>query len=183
MKLLRWAYRNYLMVIMITFPVFVFAQNEYGRERHDSNETHESEDDDEDQRVYITGLSDFCFGAFYPGRYGGTIDLSKEGMRSADGSVVLLSSELNPSAAVFEIRCPSYTMLNVMIDEHIEMRNASGDEMICEPINNSSNNLVSPNNAEGGFLYSIGGRLVVPEFEIVTPGEYKGRFNVFIVLE
>ena len=61
MKLLRWAYRNYLMVIMITFPVFVFAQNEQGRESHDSNETYES---DGDQRVYITGLSDFCFGAF-----------------------------------------------------------------------------------------------------------------------
>jgi hypothetical protein len=175
-------YRKSLLYIVFAFPTILFAQNNLDRESFSINEGDPPTNQNENH-LSITTLSSLSFGAFFPGRNGGTLEINKDGIRSSSGSVILLHSDINTSPAVFEIKCPSYTMINLMVDEQIELVNQSGGRIICVPNKNELSNFVSPNNAETGFLYSLGAKLIVQDASFETPGEYSGRFNVFIVLE
>ena len=177
-----WTFQKSILTILIAFPSFLFAQNNLDKElstRHGES----IQDNQEEYRISITQLSNLSFGAFYPGELGGSIEITSNGMRSSDGSVILLYSDLNVSAAVFEIKCPSNTMIHVLIEPIIELQGESSAAITCEPIVTESTHFVSPTNAESGFLYSIGAKLIVHGSSIESPGKYSGRFNVFIILE
>lgn len=177
-----WTFQKSILATVIAFPCFLFAQNNLDKElstRHGES----IQDNQEERRISITQLSNLSFGAFYPGELGGSIEITSNGMRSSDGSVILLYSDLKVSAAVFEIKCPPNTMIHVLIEPIIELQGESGGAFTCEPIVPESTHFVSPTNAESGFLYSIGAKLVVQGSTVESPGKYIGRFNVFIILE
>lgn len=178
----NWAYQTSLLAIAIAFPCFLFAQNKLDNE--ESNGHGELiQDNQEERRISITQLSNISFGAFYPGEFGGSIEVTNNGTRSSNGSVILLHSESTVSAAVFEIKCPSNTLIHIMVDPKIELQDRTNGTIFCEPIFTEPTEFVSPNNAESGFLYSIGAKLTVQDASFESPGIYSGRFNVFIVLE
>ncbi len=177
-----WTFQNSILAIAIAFPCFLFAQNNLDKE-FSTNNGESIQDNQEERRISITQLSNLSFGAFYPGQLGGSIEITSDGIRSSNGSVILLYSELKVSPAVFEIKCPSNTMIHVMIEPIIELQGESSGAIICEPIVTESTHFVSPDNAESGFLYSIGAKLVVQDASVESPGKYIGRFNVFIILE
>lgn len=178
----NWTYQKSLLAIAIAFPCVLFAQNNGEKESSSMNERSLSISQEE-QHISITKLSDFRFGAFYPGKFGGSIEINGDGARSSSGSVILLNSEVNASAAVFEIKCPSNTLIHILIDSKIELRNESGGTILCEPIFTEPTHFVSPNNAEAGFLYSIGAKLNIQDASFESTGAYSGRMNVFIILE
>ena len=177
-----WSYRKSLLTIALALPCFLFAQSRLEREVSNGNEQSLSTNQEE-QHVSITTLADFSFGAFYPGKFGGSIEINADGVRSASGSVILLNSESNASAAIFEIRCPSNTMIQIVVDGKIELQTASGETILCEPMLTEPSQFVSPNNAEAGFLYSIGAKLNIQDAGFESTGSYDGRMNVFIILE
>jgi hypothetical protein len=178
----NWTYQKFILALAITLPCFLLAQSNLDKERSDNDEKSFSISQEE-HHISITNLSGLSFGTFYPGRFGGSIEINKDGVRTASGSVILLNSELNASAAIFEIKCPSNTMIHIMIDNSIELRDESGVIIICEPIITEPTHIVSPNNAEAGFLYSIGAKLNVQDASFDAIGKYAGRIHVFIVLE
>jgi hypothetical protein len=182
MQYFNWVYRNYKLILLVTFPSVLTAQINREKKSLELNEGTNATSDIE-QRISITSLTNFCFGAFYPGRFGGSIEVNKNGVRSSNGSAILLHSELNTSAAVFEIHCPSFTMVNIMIEKRIILQNESGNTIVCEPIEDESLNFVSPSKSETGFIYSIGARIIVSDETMEKAGDYSGKFNVFIVLE
>ena len=137
----------------------------------------------EEPRFTVENQRDLCLGAFYPGRFGGSLEITSSGVRSSSGSTVLVYSELNPSPAMFEIRCPGNTMVNIVLDEEIVLSNSNGGTLICEPIINGQSNFVSAHNAQAGFPYSIGARLNMLPGGSEPSGEYSGTFNITIVLE
>lgn len=175
-------YKKFLLAIVMAFPCFLFAQNKLDNE-HSNGHDESIQDNQEEHRISITQLSNLSFGAFYPGEFGGSIEVTKNGTRSSNGSVILLYSEVSVSAAVFEIKCPSNTMIHIMVDPKIELQDRASGTVFCEPIFTEPTEFVSPNNAESGFLYSIGAKLTVQDASFESRGNYSGRFNVFIVLE
>lgn len=177
-----WTYQKSLLAIAIAFPCILFAQNNLEKESSGMNEKSLTISQEE-QHISITNLSGFSFGAFYPGKFGGSIEINKDGVRSSSGSVILLHSESNASAAIFEIKCPSNTLIQIVIDNRIELRNESGETVICEPIITEPTHFVSPNNAESGFLYSVGAKLNIQDASFESTGKYSGRINLFIILE
>lgn len=178
----NWAYQKSLLALVVAFPCIMYAQNGLDKE-HSFHQGESTQDHQEESRISITQLSNLSFGAFYPGQFGGSIEISTNGMRAASGSVILLHSESTASAAVFEIKCPSNTMIHILVDPKIELEDASRGTLICEPIFTEPTQFISPNNAESGFLYSIGAKLNVQDASVESPGIYSGRFNVIIVLE
>jgi hypothetical protein len=177
-----WTYQKSILALAITLPCFLFAQNNLDKEYSDNIEKSVSIGQEE-HRVSITNLSDFNFGAFYPGKFGGSIEINKDGLRSSTGSVILLNSESNASAAVFEIKCPSNTLIHLVINSRIELRGESGETIICELLIPEQPHFVSPNNAETGFLYRVGAKLNIQDASFESTGRYFGRITVFIVLE
>lgn len=175
-------YQKAILAIIIMLPGLLFAQNRLDNENSNS-QGELTDDSQQERRISITQLSNLSFGAFYPGQFGGTIEISTNGMRVASGSIILLHSESIASAAVFEIKCPSNTMIHILVDPKIELEDASRGTLICEPIFTEPTQFISPNNAESGFLYSIGAKLNVQDASVESPGIYSGRFNVIIVLE
>ncbi|MFN5983250.1 MAG: DUF4402 domain-containing protein [Fluviicola sp.] len=131
----------------------------------------------------VTKLKDLCFGAFYPGKFGGSIEVNEDGIRSSNGSVILLNSELQPSPAVFEIRCPSNTLINVIVEETIVMKNSNNTTVVCEIVYNEKSNFISPANAENGFLYSVGGRITTTETLTTSTEDYTGTISITVVFE
>lgn len=135
-------------------------------------------------RVSINTLADLAFGAFYPGRAGGIVEVSKDGIRSSSGSVVLIGSDMPVSAAVYEIRSPGFTMIHLMFDDQIILRGPGSEQLICTPIVNGQNTtIVSPSNAARGFTLTMGARLIVEGAGQSPPGDYSGVINVFLVVE
>ena len=138
----------------------------------------------EETRVVINTLSHLRFGSFYPGRAGGMLEVSREGIRSSAGTVVLLGSDLPVSSAVYEIRCPPYTMIHLMVDDQIILRGPGNEKLICIPdINGQMSSIVSPHDSETGFLVTMGARLIVESAGQRPPGDYSGSINVFLVVE
>lgn len=136
-----------------------------------------------DVRLSVTRLNDLCFGAFYPGKFGGVVTVDKNGMRSAKGSVVLMNSELIPSPAVFEIRCPGNTMVNVFVEENIVLKNELNTEINCEIIDDGSSYFISPTNAQAGFQYSVGAEINTSSNTLIGSGEFSGTISITVVLE
>lgn len=171
-------------LVLIFTPVWLFCQTK-AHEEHTGNPQNEVlfPGNSERPRFTVANLTNLCLGAFYPGKYGGTVEINNNGVRSASGSAILMSSDLNPSPAVFEIRCPGNTMVNIMIEEEIELRNQNGGVLICNPIGNGQSNFVSPQNAQAGFLYSVGARINTMNASNEPSGEYSGTFNITIVFE
>jgi len=138
----------------------------------------------DERRIVINTLSHLSFGAFYPGAFGGTISISKEGMRTATGSVVLFGSNVNTSPAVYEIRCPAYTMIHIMTDKQIVLKGHGNNNLICIPdIAEKSHSMVTPHNSENGFIFSIGAKLIIDGSKQISSGDYSGRISIFIVVE
>jgi hypothetical protein len=135
-------------------------------------------------RVLINTISTLSFGAFYPGSTGGTINISKEGIRTATGSVILLGSNANISPAVFEIRCPAYTLIHIVIDKRIVVTSDNGGSLICVPeIINRDLRIISPRDSESGFIFRVGAEIYIDGAQNISPGNYSGRINLFVVVE
>lgn len=137
----------------------------------------------EEPHVSINQLSNLSFGAFYPGKSGGSIEINPDGVRSAVGSVILLHSELNPSAAVFEIKCPSNTSVHIVIDQQIVLQDATGQQLLCEPLLSESDYFISPENAEAGFLYRVGAKVDIPPATYESAFSYSGTLSIMLILE
>jgi hypothetical protein len=181
MFLVGLKYRISTLFVVFLFPVLLLAQGSQHAGNGNNNVLFPG--NSETPRFTVSKLTNLCLGAFYPGNSGGNIEISDEGVRSSNGSVILLHSELTPSPAVFEIRCPNNTMVNIFIDEEIKLRNQAGNTIICEPQDNGQANFISPHNAQSGFLYRVGAALSVQNASSEPSGEYSGKFNVVIVLE
>lgn len=182
MSFIGRTYCTIILNVVLLFPVIHFAQT--GREGNFiSGKGTAFQDDGAEPHISIIKLSELSFGAFYPGQYGGTIEINADGMRSTSGSVVPLYSGLNPGAAVFEIKCPSNTLIHVLVDPQIELTDGQGNTLICEPMLTEADHFVSPDNAENGFLYQVGARLTLPNAPIASSGNFSGKINIFIILE
>jgi len=178
----NWTYRIAILAVVIASPCLMLAQHKVETEWSDLNEKRFSIGQEE-QHISVTALSDLSFGAFYPGKFGGSIEITKDGGRFSSGSVVLLNSEASASAAIFEIKCPANTMIHVLIDARIELRNERGEMIVCEPLITEPTHFVSPDNAEAGFLYSVGAKLTIQDAAFEAVGEYSGNMHVVVVLE
>lgn len=180
-----FTYRKFVLtLVLLSTPVWLFAQTGHHKETNGNPQNDVLFlGNSEEPRFTVTNESNLCLGAFYPGRSGGNVEINSNGVRSASGSAVLLYSELSPSPAVFEIRCPGNTMVNIIIDEEITLSNQNGGTLICEPIDNGHSNFISPQNSQSGFLYRVGARLNNVNAANEPSGEYSGSFNITIVLE
>lgn len=176
------SYRFFVVLTLLFFPVHLFGQTDNGLGgQQKSGDT--LADDAAIQRTSINNVINLCFGTFFPGNSGGSIQITKEGQRTATGSVIPLHSELSPAPAIFEIKCPSNTMINVVVDERIVLQNQSGATLVCQPLEQDKGSFVSPNNAEAGFLIGVGAKMEVPEASQLSAGEYSGRVHVLILFE
>lgn len=175
-------YSLLVVVVLFLFPIQILAQSapELGGQ-HDKEAFDFATN--VNQQVSINSLAGLCFGSFYPGNLGGSIQVTKQGVRTSTGTVIGLQSDLIPSAAIFEIKCPSNTMINVVVDGRIPLTNQSGNTLTCEPIEINQNSIVSPNNAEAGFLFEIGAKLELNEASQAQSGEYTGQIHVMLIFE
>jgi len=168
-----------IAVIILIFSVKRRAQVPVFGE--DSNPFGSDESEDE-QQLSIYMLSPVKFGTFYPGKTGGSIFIDENGIRTANGSVVLLGGE--SAASVFEISCPSYTVIHLTYESQIIMSGSNGGTLIFEPDDELRNTtIISPENAENGFLISIGGTLIVEDMYSVVPGNYSGNYIIGVNFE
>lgn len=177
----NWTFSKWLFALALTLPCFLFAQQNL--ENGGKEEEGIFSNRQEERRISITTLSQLSFGSFYPGMYGGSIEINKDGIRSSSGSVILLNSDSHASAAIFEIKCPSNTLIHILVDDRIELHNELGETIICEPLPNQSTHFVSPNNAEEGFMYSVGARLNILDASFESSGKYIGNVNITLILE
>lgn len=175
--------RFVLILLLVHFKFMAYGQNEYTKTDFIQPQTNGLFSSNSEVRYSVTKLKDLCFGAFYPGKFGGSIEVNDDGIRSSNGSVVLLNSELQPSPAIFEIRCPSNTLINVIVEETIVMKNSTNSTVVCEIQYDRISNFISPANAENGFLFSVGGRITTMETLNTSTEDYTGTISITIVFE
>jgi len=175
--------RFLLTLLLIQFKVVAIGQGELTRMNYITPQNDGFTTSESDVVFSVNKLSDLCFGAFYPGKFGGSVVINEEGVRSSSGSVILLNSELQPSPAVFEIRCPSNTMINVIVEETIVMQSATNGIVVCEIIENRKSSFISPENAENGFLYTVGGQITTSEIQNPTTEKFTGSVSITVIFE
>jgi hypothetical protein len=138
----------------------------------------------EPTQVTISAFSFLRFGTFFSGSEGGVITVSENGMRSADGSIVLLGSGTLVSPAVFEIRAPAYAMIHIMTPAQIRLTGPNNAYLTCFPdFGTSSQVMVAPANAPSGFLVPMGGQLHIAPQAILPPGKYSGTIEIVLIIE
>lgn len=175
--------RFVLTLLLIQLKVVAIGQGELTKMNFISPQNNGITTGESEVVFSVSKLSNLCFGAFYPGKFGGSVVINEEGVRSSNGSVILLNSELQPSPAVFEIRCESNTMINVIVEETIVMQSANNGTVTCEIIDNGKSNFISPENAENGFLYTVGGRITTSEIQNSITEEYTGTVSITVIFE
>ncbi|MBN2682929.1 MAG: DUF4402 domain-containing protein [Bacteroidales bacterium] len=135
-------------------------------------------------QISITKIKDLSFGSFYPGSNGGTLSISSNGVRSATGTVITLSSEAYYSEAVYEISCPEYSMVHLIYKHTIVMHGSNGGHFKLrteQPENGKV--FAAPANSENGFLISVGGVLEMNGPSFNPPGDYSGTLDITILIE
>lgn len=181
LSILSQRFVSILFILQCEF--MVFGQSEFTKMNYIQSQNDGFFSSNSEVNFSVTKLSNLCFGAFYPGKFGGSVEVNDDGVRSSNGSVILLNSELQPSPAVFEIRCPSNKMLNVIIEETIVMTNAANATVECEIIDVRKSNFISPENSENGFLFSVGGRITTMETLNTSTEEYTGTISITVIFE
>ncbi len=177
---------QFYCIILLSFISVspIFAQlNDHGLVLRENfvNQAQTSNDDPTHYSIYT--LKDLCWGTFFPGNNGGTISILPSGIRSVEGGIIPLFSDLPVSTAMFEIKCSNHTMINIVCDDHFYITNQFGRSLLCEPIIANDQPLVSPSTATSGFVYPIGAKLHVPALSATDCGEFTGKFNVTLVFE
>lgn len=132
----------------------------------------------------IIQLSSLQFGSFVATNGGGTIRISYSGERYATGNVILLYDDSNITPAIFEVRAPSNTLVQIIFDKKCVLKNQFGNEIIVYLDDlNTGNLFVTPENAEDGFLVYLGGYINVISSVETLSGEYVGNINLTIVVK
>lgn len=123
-------------------------------------------------------------GSFYPGKQGGSVTVTVNGVRESQGSVVLLHGADMIGAAVLEIRTGAYQMVHIQLEQSITMSSSSGGNLhlLAGPLSTGPN-FVAPANAEQGFLIQIGAKIIVGSARSCPPGNYSGSFAITIICE
>jgi Domain of unknown function (DUF4402) len=175
--------RFVMILLMLQCELVIFGQSDFTKMNYIQSQNNGLFSNNSEVNFSVTKLSNLCFGAFYPGKFGGSVIVNDDGVRSSNGSVILLNSELQPSPAVFEIRCPSNKMLNVIIEETIVMTNSSNSTVVCEIVDVRKSNFISPENAENGFLFSVGGQITTMETSNISTEDYTGSISITVIFE
>lgn len=133
----------------------------------------------------IFQVTPFQFGSFFTGSFGGTVEISPSGIRSSTGSVVLLYNNEIVSPAVFEIKAPNNTMIQVNFPKHtmLKTQSSAGNIKLILGDLSTGNVFITPNDAENGFLVSMGGHFEVGNQSQHKPGSYSGNFSITIIVE
>lgn len=117
------------------------------------------------------------FGAFTIGAGSGTVNIASNGMRTATGGVVLLTSGMSFLQAIFELEVPVGTIVTVVNGPNAVLTGSNGGTMSLQlgnasPASPFSTTAVPP----ARTAVSIGGTLSVSN--TTTPGTYSGQFVV-----
>ena len=132
----------------------------------------------------IFTISPISFGTFYPGKMGGEVYMHPSGMRESTGSVILLPNKTTFMPAIFEIRAPSQTMIQVIYQTEVRLTGNEGGYLIFRPgpVDNG-NPFITPPNSETGFLLTMGGVLELGPIDQNPSGNYSGSFHITLVNE
>jgi hypothetical protein len=124
------------------------------------------------------------FGAFYQGAGGGSITITPAGIRSATGSVVLLSLGYPYSAALFEVHAHPGTIISILNGPDAVLSRAGGGSMLMH-LGSSipASPFVSTVNFNVIIQLTIGGTLTVGTPAANPPGSYSGTFAITLVQE
>lgn len=136
----------------------------------------------QNQFFTVNTLQDLSFGTFHAGMNGGRIYVLPNGERTAEGDIVLLHHGEPPRAATYEIRCEPYRMLHLHFSSNFGLSSNSGTSLSATPLGTDPGlPLVTPADAERGFLLQVGGVLIIPPG--AQAGAYQGAFQVSMVYE
>lgn len=158
-------------------------------------------DSSEDQRLKNDGIGELLesaplgtlevitlrspsFGSFYCGNGGGKIIVNEDGTRTAEGDVILLTSQGSVAPALFEIRCEPYMMLQLFKNAYFSLEGENGQVLISKIIStNPSFPLATPANAKQGFTVALSVCLEIEPGHIAAPGNYNGNFQLNWIIE
>lgn len=132
----------------------------------------------------IFNISPISFGTFYPGNMGGEVYMHASGMRESTGSVVLLPNGTPYMPAIFEIKAPSQTMIQILYQDVVRLNGSDGGYLIFRPgpLDNG-NPFITPPNSDRGFLLTMGGVLELGPIDQNPSGNYSGSFHITLVNE
>lgn len=158
-------------------------------------------DSSEDQRLKNDGIGDLLesaplgtlevitlrspsFGSFYCGNGGGKIIVNEDGTRTAEGDVILLTSQGAVAPALFEIRCEPYMMLQLFKNAYFSLEGENGQVLISKIISTDPTfPLATPANAKQGFTVAVGVCLEIEPGQVTAPGNYTGNFQLNWIIE
>lgn len=115
---------------------------------------------------------------------GGKVIIHPSGMRESIGSVILLPNNTQYMPAIFEIRAPSQTMIQVIYQDEVRLNGSDGGYIIFRPgpVDNG-NPFITPPNSDNGFLLTMGGVLEMGPIDQNPSGSYSGSFHITLVNE
>lgn len=127
-------------------------------------------------RFVVTKMQDISFGAF--SRTGsGTITISNTGIRSATGSVTLLSLGASYYQAIFAIEAPSGTVVTILNGPDVTLTGSNGGTATLQLGNsNPASPFATTATPPATNPVGIGGTLTVSGSS--PPGTYSGTFSV-----
>lgn len=134
--------------------------------------------------VSIFLINNLQFGDFYPGGLGGDVVVSEQGMRTANGSVILLPTGQMSMPGVIEVKAPANTMMQINLSDNLWLQSSGGGKMKLNtgPLS-TAKVFVSPPNSPQGFTVSFGGSLRVKSLHHNPVGAYSGLIYITAIAQ
>jgi hypothetical protein len=132
--------------------------------------------------VVATTVQNLGFGVFYQGLAGGSVTIDASGVRTAGGSVVLLSSGAF-SVATFNVRANPGTVIS-FLKPLSSLTDGSGHTMTLQIDDTSpATPFVTTNPYSVPTPVYMGGILTVGSPAVNPPGNYSGTFDIIFIQE
>ncbi len=134
--------------------------------------------------VTVKNAQGILFGTFAHGESGGTVSVTHEGIRTATGSVILISQGSFASPAVFLVEGMKGTLITIspILDATLNGGNPAGHLTLKFDIPNiatsSGSPFILPYDSPAQMEIRIGGTLVIGNSGANPPGNYSGNFYV-----
>jgi hypothetical protein len=152
----KWLQVFFLLLVMISIRIQGYTQ---------------------DFAVYT--LQHMSFGAFFLGNTGGTIEISADGSRTADGDVVPLHLGYLYHQAIFEIEAPAGTIISILNNAEVKLSGSNGG-MLTWNIGNTLpvSPFITTIAAPGRTQVSVGGKLNAAGASVNPAGTYSGTISI-----
>jgi hypothetical protein len=132
--------------------------------------------------ISVTVAGPLIFGAFTPGNSGGHVTITAtsapSGVRSADGTVILINLSYSFSAALYQISGNDGTLITITNGSSVSLTRAGGGSLTLQ---------IGDSYPASPFVLSVppvqtdvyvGGTLTVGNISANPPGSYSGTFRI-----